>query len=297
MFISILKRFLPSAMLLSISAVALAKAESPVSCQPTYTYTLKRTFQVSGRRGVATDGKHYYVSDNKVLHKYSKDGTLILKNEKPFADLEKPINYIGDIDIKAGELFAAGESFMDGRGYNIQIVIYDADTLKYKRSIHWQPESGQVEASGVTVDDDSKTIWLADWTDGRYVYQYDLTSGDYKGKIHLYPVPQQQQGIFFHDDHLYIIADDGDADQEEPDHLYRIQRDADGQAAQVILEKTFVEFKRAGEISGITMAPATNELLILSNRGAKIEQGISKGFYPGYEEEFHEIYVYQMISN
>ena len=37
-------------------------------------------------------------------------------------------------------------------GENIQIVVYNLADLKFKRSIPWNPSSGQVEVCGIAVD-------------------------------------------------------------------------------------------------------------------------------------------------
>ena len=65
----------------------------------------------------------------------------------------------------------------NGQGENIQIVVYNLADLKFKRSIPWNPSSGQVEVCGIAVDEKRKLIWLADWVNGNYVYKYDLISG------------------------------------------------------------------------------------------------------------------------
>ncbi|RKZ93306.1 MAG: hypothetical protein DRR19_01570 [Candidatus Parabeggiatoa sp. nov. 1] len=266
-------------------------------CNPVHSYSLKRVFEVEGRQGVATDGTFYYISGSKVLYKHDKDGNLLLKNETPFASFAKPANHIGDIDVYGGELFAGCETFADGRGTDIQIAIYDANTLEYKRSMDWDPDSGQVEVSGLTVDTDQKTVWMTDWVNGSYIYKYDLATDKYVSKLHLQPVPQYQQGIFYWDGYLYITADDGDAEVDEHDHLYRVKVDSTATAAQVALEKTFTEFQRTGEIEGLTVDPTTGEFLVHFNRGTRVILGTPQGFYPGYDREIHEVYVYEMSKN
>ncbi len=266
-------------------------------CNPIHSYTFKKVFEVEGRQGVATDGDFYYVSNSKALYKYDKNGTLLLKNEEPFARFDKPANHLGDIDVYNGEIFAGGETFVDGRGIDIQIAIYDAETLAYKRSMDWNPDSGQVEVSGLAVDRDRKTVWMTDWVNGSYIYQYDLESGNYIGKLHLQPVPQYQQGIFYWEGYLYITADDGDAEVDEHDHMYRVKVDPKATAAQVALEKTFTEVQRTGEIEGLAVDPKTGEFLVHFNRGKRVVLGMPQGFYPGYDKEIHEIYVYEMSKN
>lgn len=40
----------------------------------------------------------------------------------------------------------------------------------------------------------------------------------------------------------------------------------------------------------------TDELLVLSNRGSRIVLGMVRGFYPGYDSELHEVYVYEKVK-
>ncbi len=286
-----------SLLTVTLTGCQISSEDDTTLCKPVHSYSFKRVFEVEGRQGIATDGKFYYVSGSKLLYKYDKDGKLLLTNKDPFANFDKPANHIGDIDVFNGEIFAGCETFVDGRGTNIQIAIYDAETLQYKRSMDWNPDSGQVEVSGLTVDTDRKTVWMTDWVNGSYIYQYEVASGKYVGKLHLQPVPQYQQGIFYWDDYLYITADDGDAEYDEPDHSYSVKIDTKATAMQVALEKTFTEFKRTGEIEGLTVDPETGEFLVLFNRGTRVILGMPKGFYPGYDREIHEVYVYEMSKN
>lgn len=183
-------------------------------------YRLKRVIPVEGRQGVAADADYYYVSGSTALYKYAKNGELIACNERPFEGLPLPANHIGDIDVWNGEIYAGIETFVDGRGEHIQVAVYDTDSLKWRRSIDWNADSGQVEVCGLAVDRDRGKVWMADWVDGRYVYEYDLASGRYLRKVHLRPVPQWQQGIFMTEGRMLLSADDGDADLDEADNLY-----------------------------------------------------------------------------
>lgn len=267
----------------------------PPPAHPERLFELQRVIEVAGRQGVATDGVHYYLSGSTELYKYSKLGELLSANEEALVGLDKPANHIGDIDVFQGELYAGIEWFEDGQGRDIQIAVYDAETLQYRRSFDWDPESGQVEVSAVVVDPDNGLVWMTDWVNGRYVYRYDLETGRYRGKLHLRPVPQWQQGIAYSGGHLYITADDGDADLDEADNLWRVPAMADGTAAFVEHALEFSDFRRAGEIEGVTFDPATGELLVLSNRGARIVLGTPSGFYPGYDREIHEVYVFAPV--
>jgi len=256
-------------------------------------YQLLRVFDVAGRQGIAADGENYYVSGSTALYVYSKDGELLTENTDPFVDLEKPANHIGDISVHEGELYAGIEWFADGRGTDIQIAVYDADTLSYKKSIDWEPESGQVEVSALAVDATNGVVWMTDWVNGTHIYRYDLATDSYDGKLHLRPVPQWQQGIAALSGHLYITADDGDAEVGEIDNLWRVEAETESTAAYVTHEKAFTEFRSVGEIEGIDFDRRAGEMLVLANRGKRIVLGMPKGLYPGYEREIHEVYVYR----
>ena len=257
-------------------------------------YELLRVLEVEGRQGIATDGQRYFVSGSTALFVYSKDGELAAKNEEPFADLEKPANHIGDISAHGGELFAGIEWFIDGRGQDIQIAVYDAETLKYKRSVHWEPASGQVEVSALAVDAANGLVWMTDWVDGTYIYRYDMAAETYSGKLHLRPVPQWQQGIAAFDGSLFITADDGDAENDEFDNLWRVPAEANDTAAYVTHVRAFDDFRMVGEIEGIDFDREAGEMLVLANRGKRIVLGMPTGLYPGYEREIHEVYVYRI---
>jgi hypothetical protein len=255
-------------------------------------YRLLRVIEVAGRQGVATDGQRYFVSGSTALYAYDRQGELLRSNEDPFRELTQPANHIGDISVHAGELYAGIEQFEDGRGTNIQVAVYDAETLTYRRAIPWEPDSGQVEVCGVAVDAANGAIWMADWVNGRHVYRYDLATGRYAGTLRLEPAPQRQQGIAAYDGHLYLTADDGDAEADEADSLWRVPADPAAASAHVTHVKTFTGFRRAGEIEGLDFDAAAGELVVLSNRGKRIVRGMPQGLYPGYDREIHELYVY-----
>jgi hypothetical protein len=263
-------------------------------CSSTYQYELTRVIEVKGRQGIATDGQRYFVSGSKALYIYSKDGKLLKANEAPFTALDKPANHFGDISEHNGELYTGVEWFEDGRGKDIQIAVYDAKTLQFKRSFPWNPDSGQVEVSALAVDAPNDLVWMTDWVKGNYVYKYRLSDGSYVGKVHLRPVPQWQQGIAVYRNHLFITADDGDADDKEADNLWRVPIDLNATAAYVKHELTFDQLRDLGEIEGIDFDEASGEMLVHSNRGKRIVLGMPKGFYPGYDREISEIYVFRI---
>ena len=263
-------------------------------CEEMPVYQLLRVIEVDGRQGIATDGQSYFVSGNTTLYRYSKTGELIAKNDQAVEGLPRPANHIGDVSVYEGEIFAGIEWFEDGQGKDIQVAVYDASTLAYKRSIHWEPKSGQVEVSGVVVDLVRESIWMTDWVNGRYIYRYDLKTGDYAGKLHLRAPPQWQQGIAVKGDHLYVTADDGDAEDDEVDNLWRLVANVQDTAEYVTHEHAFSEFRRAGEIEGIAFDEDAGEMIVLANRGKRIVLGMPKGLYPGYDREIHELYVYSI---
>ncbi|SFD18316.1 hypothetical protein [Pragia fontium] len=272
--------------------------EAPYSdALPKYHYQLKKTFEVDGRQGITTDSKFYYVSGSTTLSKYDMQGNLLATNKTPFEGYKIPANHIGDIDVYNNEIYVSAEWFMDGVGKDIQIAVHDADTLKLKRTFPFNPESGQQEVSAITVDKVNNSIWMASWVgeeSGRYLYEYDLDNGKYKRKVHLQPVPQWIQGIVAYQGDIYLTADDGTADNKEVDNLYRVKIDKNSTNAPVVLERAFTDFKDYGEIEGVAINPQTHELLVHSNRGKQIVLGMPKGFYPGYDREISEVYVYGM---
>ena len=281
----------------ALSCAAPGQAEPRLANQQAkYEYTRIDSIEVKGRQGVASDGNYYYVSGSKALYKYDKNGKLLLANEKPFEGYPIAANHIGGIDVFNGEIFVSAENFMDGVGKDIQIAIHDADTLKLKRTFSFEPSSGQQEVSGICVDTDKRTVWMVSWVgeeSGRYIYEYSLDSGKYLRKVHLQPVPQWIQGIHYWKGKLFVTADDGTADLDEPDNLYRVDV-TDKSYAPVIRETAFVDVKRQGEIEAGGVDPKTGELLVLFNRGSRIVLGMVKGFYPGYDREISEVYRYKM---
>lgn len=297
-------------------------------------YVLDHIIEVPGRQGIASDGNYYYVSDTKALYKLDKSGKIVSQNKSPFQHPEIA-NHFGDIDVYNGEIYCGLEKFEYGRGYNIAISIYDANTLQWKRDLPWTPESGQVEVSGIAIDKKHGKVWMSDWVDSRYVYCYDLTTGQYHTKIQCAPTPYWCQGITIVDGKMIFSADDGEADYLLPDNLYILDLEdypfrglKDGeevvkdtpfsvklnQSGEPIMRsgkiangaekgrvKHFREmndFKRAGEIEGVAFDPSNGNLLVLNNRGTKIVLGMSQGpiSSEGYDREIHELYIYKPVS-
>lgn len=166
------------ALLLSVSSGLFMSHAQCGQASPSLTdddgWTLARVMEVDGRQGIASDGEYYYVSGSTALYKYRKDGELVRSDIDPFRSLELSANHIGDIDVYNGEIYAGIETFIDGVGQNIQVAVYDAETLEWKRSIPWNPASGQVEVCGLAVDKEHGRVWMADWVQGTHLYCYDL---------------------------------------------------------------------------------------------------------------------------
>lgn len=288
-------------------------------------YRLKKVIPVAGRQGIAIDKDYYYVSDTKVLYKYDKEGKMIMKNDQPFQHPEIA-NHFGDIDIYNGEIYCGLEKFEYGRGQNIAVSVYDANTLKWKRDINWEPASGQVEVSGLAVDRDRNMVWMSDWVDSRYVYGYSLETGKYYTKMQCRPTPYWCQGIFIADGKMLFASDDGESTYQIPDNIYIADisdvtfsglKDgeqfsvvdnkpvktpgkvaAGAMAGRVELFKEMKEFRRAGEIEGLSIDPTNDDLVVLNNRGTQILLGMSQGPFTdeGYTKEIHELYVFEKIK-
>lgn len=288
-------------------------------------YRLKKVIPVEGRQGIAIDEHYYYLSDSKILYKYDKQGNLVMKNDHPFKDPGLR-NHFGDIDIWNGELYCGIEKFEYGRGYNIAISVYDAKTLKWKRDINFEPASGQEEVSGLAVDRDKNMVWMSDWVDSRYVYCYSLETGKYYTKMQCRPCPYWCQGIFIADGKMLFTADDGESTFNIPDNIYIADISevpytglkegtqftvvnnqpvkkpgliaAGAMAGKLRLFREMKDFRRAGEIEGLSIDPTNDDLVVLNNRGTQILLGMSQGPFTeeGYTHEIHELYIYQKIK-
>ena len=263
-------------------------------------FELKEAHPVAGRQGICTENGCYWVSGSGTLTKYDSNWNVIAENTDPFEDYELEVNHIGDIDVYKNELYLGVEYFMDGEGKNIQVAVYDGDTLKLKRVFPFRPDTGQLECSGIAVDPDTRTVYMTSWIDDTssdYLYMYDLDTGDFKGKLKMDPAPKWLQGVACHDGKLYVTSDDGDADEDAPDHMYRIDVSKDGTTGNVTLVKTFDDVTRQGEIEGLTFDEDNGQFLLLYNRGARIIAGMPRGFYEGYSEEIHEVFIYDIIES
>ena len=282
-----------SFMILSALLAALLLAGCGAGKADAAVYTLDSVHAVNGRQGICVEGDCYWVSGSTTLTKYDRDWNVVAENTDPFKGYALEVNHIGDIDVYRNELYLGVEYFMDGEGKNIQVAVYDGDTLELKRVFPFRADTGQLECSGIAVDPDSGTVYMSSWIDdtsSNCLYMYDLESGDFKGKLEMDPAPKWLQGVAYYDGNLYVTADDGDADEDAPDHMYRVN----AETGAVTLEKTFDDVTRQGEIEGLSFDVERGEFLLLYNRGARIVAGMPTGFYDGYEEEIHEVFVYQI---
>ena len=281
----------------SLSLAALLLLCGCVEAKAAFRYELAEVHPVGGRQGICTEEGYYWVSGSGTLEKYDSSWNLIAENTEPFEGYSLEVNHIGDIDVYNNELYLGVEYFMDGEGKNIQVAVYDGDTLKLKRVFPFRADTGQLECSGIAVDPDSRTVYMTSWIDDEssdYLYMYDLDTGEYNGKLKMQPGVKWLQGIAYFDGGLYVTSDDGDADLNEPDHLYRIEVPEDKETGNVVLEKTFDDVTKQGEIEGLTFDETRGQLLLLYNRGARIIAGMPAGFYEGYSEEIHEVFVYDV---
>ncbi len=279
---------------LSLFLCGFGRAENPV-----FRYELREVHPAAGRQGICTENGYYWVSGSGTLTKYDGSWNVIAENTDPFDGYDLEVNHIGDIDVFENELYLGVEYFMDGEGKNIQVAVYDGDTLKLKRVFPFRPDTGQLECSGIAVDAVTRTVYMTSWIDdvsSEYLYLYDLDTGEYKGRRHMRPGPKWLQGIACFEGNLYVTSDDGDADADEPDHLYRIEPSEDRETWDVTPERAFDDVTRQGEIEGLTFDGDRRQFLLLYNRGARIIAGMPSGFYEGYEEEIHEVFVYDIAE-
>jgi len=283
-----------------LSILTLAGLCGCSSAKPVCEYELSDVHAVAGRQGVCTENGYYWVSGSGTLTKYDSDWKVVAENNEPFEGYTLEVNHIGDIDVYNNELYLGVEYFMDGESRNIQVAVYDGDTLKLKRVFPFREDTGQLECSGIAADPDSRTVYMTSWIDdesSEYLYMYDLDTEEYKGRLKMDPAPKWLQGVACHDGHLYVTSDDGDADEDAPDHMYRVDVSEDGETGTVSMEKKFDDVTKQGEIEGLTFDGDNGQFLLLYNRGAKIVAGMPTGCYEGYTEEIHEVFVYNIIGN
>jgi hypothetical protein len=52
-----------------------------------------------------------------------------------------------------------------------------------------------------------------------------------------------------------------------------------------------------GEIERLDFNGATNQMIVLSNRGMRIVLGMPTGYYPGYTSKIHDLYVFNITDD
>ncbi len=260
-------------------------------------YSLFNVVKVEGRQGICASADYYYVSSSKALAKYDKDWNLIAENSDPFAwGYEEKVNHIGDLDVSGGNLYCLVEKFSKGQASNLHLAVYDAESLQLISSQPLDGESGQEEGAGICVNEEEGILMACEWGEeeaAKYLYEYDLATGAFLKKIYMENAPERIQGITYYQGDYYLSADDGDADQGEADHIYRATLSEDGRAS-LQAEKGLAEVTRQGEIEGLSFDEERKQLLVLYNFGQRIVDGAKQGFYEGFDEEEHEVYLYSV---
>ena len=69
-------------------------------------------------------------------------------------------------------------------------------------------------------------------------------------------------------------------------------------AGRVELFREMTDFRRAGEIEGLSIDPTNDDLVVLNNRGTQIILGMSQGPFTeeGYTKEISELYIYERVK-
>ena len=89
-------------------------------------------------------------------------------------------------------------------------------------------------------------------------------------------------------------SDDGSSEMNEPDHLYRTTVEYGKDTCVVVPERIFDDVTRQGEIEGLSFDKEKKQLLLLYNRGVRVVNGRSQGFYDGYHREISEVFIYDI---
>lgn len=259
-----------------------------IAVLPIYRYKYLTTKPVDGRQGIAWARGDYYISGNQTISHYDRNWDLVATCVKPFKDIDVKVNHISDIDIYQGEIYAGVELFKTTYALNFMIAVYDAETFELKRTYPIARGSGLREISGITVDYDTKSIWVSSWVNertGEFVYRYDLETGDYIERKHIKNHVPYIQGVAYYNGSLYFSADDGDAALGEPDHLYRCPVDLSLKEFTLVCEKKFDYVMYQGEIEGLDFDPQYNRLLLCYNRGVLIPEGYLFEVEPERDED------------
>ena len=221
-------------------------------------YVLNRVTDVSGLHGIGYDGESYYVNGNETIGKLDADWQVTALLEDPFKGLAKEADTVIDLDVVGGEIYAGVQKSGDGSATNLQIAVYDAETLKLKRFGELDAESGQSDIAGITVDTDNKCIWLSS-SKGRYIYAYATDTGAFLRKVALDGAPAGISGIAYYDGWIYITSTLGGY------RLSRCQVDTAADSFKVVKERELVELNDPGSRIGIAFDDADDRLLLASD--------------------------------
>lgn len=264
-------------------------------------YELVRIVEVAGRAGVAADDGNYYVAGTDSILVYDTDGAELRANRAPFGELERRANRIDDISVHDGELYVGVAWHQDGQASDARIAVYDAATLAYTRTIEWTPartgrDDGEMAIGALTVDSDNGCIWVSERTDAARLHRIPLGDGGVS-TLRLRPAPQRPRGIVVHGGSLHLVADDGDAGRDEADNMWRVSIDDPAATATYVThELAFDQLRDFGDVAGVDVDGATGEIVVLSNRGARIIDGAPAGFHPGYERAFSELHIFGIVD-
>ncbi|MBO4761930.1 MAG: DUF3089 domain-containing protein [Lachnospiraceae bacterium] len=222
------------------------------------TYALYNAALNAGVYGIGFDGKYYYMSSRSRLAKCDTDMQSAAFSDEPFKGLEKEADTLVDLDVAGGEVYAGVQKVEDGVASNLQIAVYDAETLKLARSYTLGTESGQTDIAGIAVDTDNKCIWLSS-SKGRYIYAYAVDTGAFLKKVALDAAPAGISGIAYYDGWIYITTTLGGY------NLYRCQVDSAADTFKVSKERKLAELINAADTVGIAFDDASDRLILVSN--------------------------------
>ena len=260
---------------------------------PRYEYSLSgaRTAEAYDH-SLAAEKKHFYVGGIQEVARYSAKWELEDRAQSLGDRFEKKISRITDIDVCSSGIFIAGEYLSSGKYKNLQIGRIDPRTMELIGSFLCDPESGLPDCAGLAADPDGKTIWICPYgreeDGGFFLYRFSADDGSFLGKTPLKDPPRNIQSITFHDGALYLAANDGDAEKNEPDHLYRTDP---LKGDTFICEKAFDDIPEQGELGGAAFDEKHRKLLIIVEREGEFKD--TGDYYPE-QEHFSDIYIYDL---
>lgn len=249
---------------------------------------------VNGGQGVYVNGSKMYINGSAQISVYVNK-KKIQQNNHVFDGYTGLVNHMGAISGGDGDLYAGVEYFDGSYSKNIQVGIYDAKSLKLLKCFPIDKHSGQKECAGVAYNHDDHTLWLTEWgkdASSRYFYHYNL-QGKYLGRVKMIQPVFWIQGIAFYNHKLYVAADDGDAQKNQPDHIYSTSLRFKTCTLKKV--RTLSDVKDQGEVEGLSVTKSS--IYVLYNRGAKVVNGQVMGLEKGYKKQLHEVYIYDRTKN